>query len=68
MLLIQGRNYVTKLRTEPRSYDQGRRNNDAFAFMSEVEPLGIDRNGLDHHLLVVLKIKIRSSKKYDLDD
>ena len=28
--LIQGRNSVTRVRVEPRSFDQGRRNNDAF--------------------------------------
>ena len=28
--LIQGRNNVTRMRVEPRSFDQGRRKNDAF--------------------------------------
>ena len=28
--LIQGRNYVTWVRVEPRQFDQGRRKNDAF--------------------------------------
>ena len=28
--LIQGRNNVTRVRVEPRSFDQGRRKNDAF--------------------------------------
>ena len=28
--LIQGRNNVTRVRVEPRSFDQGRRNNDNF--------------------------------------
>ena len=30
--LIQGRNSVTRVRVEPRSFDQGRRKNDAFTY------------------------------------
>ena len=30
--LIQGRNSMTRVRVEPRSFDQGRRKNDAFTY------------------------------------
>ena len=32
--LIQGRNNVTRVRVEPRSFDQGRRKNDAFTHLA----------------------------------
>ena len=32
--LIQGRNSVTRVRVEPRSFDQGRRKNDAFTYLT----------------------------------
>ena len=32
--LIQGRNSVTRVRVEPRSFDQGRRKNDAFTYLA----------------------------------
>ena len=34
--LIQGRNKVTRVRVEPRSFDQGRRKNDAFTHSATV--------------------------------
>ena len=40
--LIQGRNNVTRVRVEPRSYDKGRRKNDAFTH-SAMLPTHIDK-------------------------
>ena len=38
--LIQGRNSVTRVRIEPRSFDQGRRKNDAFTHSATL-PTGV---------------------------
>ena len=39
--LIQGRNNVTRARVEPRSFDQGRRKNDAFTYLATLPTLPI---------------------------
>ena len=44
--LIQGRNSVTRVRVEPRSFDQGRRKYDAFTY-SALLPTGISLSGFE---------------------
>ena len=39
--LIQGRNSVTRVRVEPRSFDQGRRKNDAFTYSATLPTISI---------------------------
>ena len=42
--LIQGRNNVTRVRVEPRSFDQGRRKNDAFLVAHTLGAKTVTRN------------------------
>ena len=39
---IQGRNNVTRVRVEPRSFDQSRRKNDAFTHLATLPTKGMD--------------------------
>ena len=39
--LLQGRNRMNRVRVEPRSFDQGRRKNDAFTYSATLPTLNI---------------------------
>ena len=62
--VIQGRNNVTRVRVEPRSFDQGRRKNDAFTFLATL-PTKI--MGTFHIRIVVVDLPINHTHLLIMD-
>ena len=63
--LIQGRNNVTRVRVEPRPFDQGGRKNDAFTHSATLptNELNIDRNTLILYVLLVFRRHFSPTKE-----